>query len=129
MNMASIPQWTFFQNHVVSYDSSNKSNSHVLPSWSTTDLDKTWGGHPFLANIKTNNMCIFNILKCLNKYLKNNNGIYGIYGLWSFSILTFQIWPGQKPKYPTITPVKISEPQSLITMMWTANFISLALWK
>ncbi len=34
------------------------------------DLTTTRGGHSFLANIKTNNMCIFNILKCLNKYLK-----------------------------------------------------------
>ncbi len=52
-----------FQNCVVLCDPSTKSNLHSLPNWSTTDLAKTWGGHPFLANIKTNNMCIFNILQ------------------------------------------------------------------
>ncbi len=91
------PTVNLFQNDVVSCDHSNKSNSHVLPNWSTTDLATTRGRHPFLANIKTNNMCIFNILKCLNKYFKNS-WVYMVYkGLWSFSILTFQwdtkIWP------------------------------------
>ncbi len=62
----------FFQNRVVSCDPSTKSNLHVLCNWSTTNLAKTWGGHPFLANLKTNNMCIFNILKCLNMYLKTS---------------------------------------------------------